>query len=229
MNRRPRLLAVATVATIAAGFLAVAIAQAITPPAGTPDLSQMVLQVGDLQPGAKTAVSRYVAPGANTIAEYERSFTGARTTSGVKLAVLTTSVLLANSAGNATGLYRDLRAVYVSKLGRKILVAAIVKAAGTLSGVTTQDVSFGKQTSAAVGDQSLNQPIVIRVKHKALAADFVVLRIGDVLGSVTVLALRANLSRSVASGLAATVGAHIASVLAAVGPTGATGATGATG
>jgi hypothetical protein len=53
-----------------------------------------------------------------------------------------------------------------------------------------------------------------------------------VLGSVTVVALRAGLPHSVASGLAATEGEHITAVLAAsgsTGPTGSTGATGATG
>ena len=65
-------------------------------------------QASDLAPGANTVVSRYVAPGANTIAEYERSFTAATTTAGVKLEVLTTSVLLANSTHSATALYGDL-------------------------------------------------------------------------------------------------------------------------
>ncbi len=231
MNRRPRLLATAAVATIAAGFLAVAIAQAVTPPAGTPDLSQMVIAASDLAPGANTVVSRYVAPGANTIAEYERSFTAATTTAGVKLEVLTTSVLLANSTHSATALYGDLKLVYSSSFGRKLLVAAIVKSSGKVSGVSAKDVHFAKQSGAGVGAQSLNQGIVIHVKRKFVAADFVVFRIGDVLGSVTVVALRAGLPRSAASGLAATEGAHITAVLASgsTGPTGPTGATGATG
>jgi hypothetical protein len=230
MNRsRPRLLAAAAVATIAGGFLTVAIAQAVTPPAGTPDLSQMVLASSDLAPGAKTVVSRYVAPGANTTAEYERSFTAATTTAGVKLNQLTASVLLASSTSSAAGLYGDLHLVYSSALGRKLLVAAIVKASGKVSGVSAKDVHFAKQESAGVGAQSLNQPILIRLKGKALSADFVVFRIGDVLGSVTVVALHAGLPRAAASGLAVTEGAHITAVLAASGPTGPTGATGATG
>jgi hypothetical protein len=231
MNRRPRFLAAVSVATIAAGFLAVAIAQAVTPPPGTPDLSQMTLQASDLAPGAKTTLSRYVAPGTDTIAEYDRSFAGVTTSAGVKLTVLSTNVLLANSATNAKGLYKDVRLVYASKLGRKLLAEAIVKSAGKLSGVTAKDVHFAKSASAGVGDQSLNQPIAIRSKHKAVAADFVLLRIGDVLASVTIVVRRGQLDRSVATGLAATIGAHITAVLAsgATGSTGTTGATGSTG
>jgi hypothetical protein len=57
-------------------------------------------------------------------------------------------------------------------------------------------------------------------------------RVGDVVVNFAVLVFRPTLARSVPTGLAATIAAHISAVLAAsgaTGPTGATGTSGATG
>ena len=229
MNRRQRCLAGAAVAAIAAGGLSIAVAQAVTPPAGTPDLSLMTLQPADLAPGATVTRSRYVKPSNHVIAEYDRAFGPAATTDGGKLAGVVPGVLLVDSTAEAKRLYKELRLVYTSKLGHAILAAGIVKSAGKLAGVKLKNVHFAKPTSAGVGGQSLLQPISIHVKRRTVAADFVILRSDAVLAIVTVIVLRPHLDPSVVDGLAGTVAAHITTVLAATGSTGSTGTTGSTG
>jgi len=229
MNRRQRCLAGIAVAAIAAGGLSIAVAQAVTPPAGTPDLSLMTLQPADLAPGAVVTHSLYVKPSTHVIAEYDRTFGSATTTAGVKLTDLVTAVLLVDSTPEATRLYKALRLIYTSKLGHALLAAGIVKSAGKLSGVKPKDVHFAKPTSADVGAQSLLEAISIHVKHRTVAADLVVLRSDAVLAIVTAIVLRPHLDTSVVDGLAGTVATHITTVLAATGSTGSTGSTGATG
>ena len=229
MNRRARTLATLAVAAIAAAGLSIAVAQALTPPAGTPDLAKMGVQSSDLGPGSKLTAASYVKAPTHVIAEYDRNFGPASTTAGVALAGVTSGVLLADSTADGRSLFKDYRLIFTSKLGREALAVEIVKGAGKLSGVTLKDVHFGKQVSAGVGAQSLIQPLRVAVKHKGVAADFVVLRIGAVLASVTVIVTRPNLARSVVTALAKAVGSHIDAVLAAVGSTGPTGATGSTG
>jgi hypothetical protein len=229
MNRRPRILAAVAVAAIAAGGLSIAVAQALTPPAGTPDLAKMGVQSSDLGPGSTLLGGRYVKPSKHVIAVYDSGFGPASTTAGVALAAVTSGVALADSTADGRSLFKAYRLIFTSKFGRVALAAEIVKGAGKLSGVTLKDVHFGKQVSAGVGAQSLIQPLTVAVKHKGTAADFVVLRIGAVLASVTVIVTRPHLPSSIATTLAKAVGSHIDAVLAAIGSTGSTGATGSTG
>lgn len=227
MNRRSRRLAAVVATTIAtAGALAVAVAGAVTPPAGTPDLAQMTLQLSDLAPGASAAGS-YSKPPKSFIAQYERTFTGASSTGGVPLYAIQAQLLLARTAANATSSFRTLRLVYGTKLGRALIAAAIAKGAG--KAFNPKNVHFGKLASIGVGNESLLEPITLGVAGRRLAAAFVVVRVDRVLLNLSVLVRRPKLARSVMSGLASAVAAHITAVLAASGPTGPTGSTGATG
>ena len=229
MKRRTSRLAAGAVALIAAGGLSIGIAQAVTPPAGTPDLSSMALAAADIGPGATALAGRYVKPsGATVIAEYERGFGAVTTTAGVKLAAIFSGVLLSDSTADAAKSFQGVRAIYSSKLGRALLAAEVVKGAGKASGVTVKDVHFGKAASIGVGDESLIEPLFVAVRNRGAAADFVVVRIGSVLALIDVIAKRVHLDSSVATGLVGTVGAHIAAVLAAPGASGPPGPTGAT-
>jgi hypothetical protein len=232
MKRHTTRLAAVAVAVIAAGGLSIGIAQAVTPPAGTPDLSSMALAASDLGPGATALTGAYVKPAGTVIAEYERGFGAVTTTAGVKLAALFSGVLLLDSTADAAKSFNGIRKIYSSKLGRALLAGEVVKGAGKASGVTVKDVHFGRSASVGVGDESLILSVLVEVKHRGAAADFVVVRIGSVLALIDVIVKRTHLDSSVATGLAGTVGAHITAVLAASGasgPTGPTGPTGATG
>jgi len=229
MTRRARTLAALAVAAIASGGLSIGIAQALTPPAGTPDLEKMGVQSSDLGPGSKLSAGRYVKPAKHVIADYNASFSPASTTAGVALAVVASAVILTDSPARGRSMFKVTRHVLVSKAGRDALAFVIVASAGAPSGVTLKDVHFAKPVSAGVGEQSLIQPVTVAVKHRGVAADIVVLRIGAVLASVTVVVRRPQLPSSIATTLANAVGSHIDAVLAAGGSSGATGATGSAG
>jgi hypothetical protein len=227
MGRRPRLLG-AAVATIAGGLLAAGIAQAVTPPAGTPDLAQMALQPSDLGAGATPSRSGYVAPSGYIVADYQNNYNAVSTTAGTKLTGISTEVDLVNSTAHAQALYKEVRLIFASKLGRRLLADRLVKETGTGSGVTAKDVRFAKQKVLGLGDASALQPFSVRVKRGTVAADIVIVRVGDVLADLTAVVVKAHLDPAIATGLAGDVASHITAVLAAgsTGPTGATGATG---
>jgi hypothetical protein len=232
MYRRPLSLAAAATSIVLGGALLITSAQALTPPAGTPDLAQMTLQPADLQPGATVGRDRYAKPPKRFRAAYDRNFSAAATHGGVPLDAIETEILLAARPADAKSFYKVERRIYGSKLGRKLVASSIVGAAGKGSNITAKDVHFGMLRSIAVGQQSLLEPVSIRVNPVTLTADFVVVRVGDVVVNFAVLVFRPTLARSVPTGLAATIAAHISAVLAAsgaTGPTGATGTSGATG
>jgi hypothetical protein len=235
MNRRLLHVAAATATIALSAGLQIASAQAVTPPTGTPDLALMALQPVDLQPGARVGIDAYQSPPSGFVAEYERQFGAATTTGGTALEGIQMQIMLANSTAGAKSFFTITRHVYGSRSGRALLANAI--AAGRKgSNVKPGDVHFGKLRSIGVGQQSLLEPITLRVrsatnrfKPRTLAADVVVVRIDGVVVSLTVAGLTPTLAPSVASALAATVVSHITAVLAASGSTGSTGTTGTTG
>jgi hypothetical protein len=229
MNRRLRCLAGAAVATIASGGLAIAIAQAVTPPRHAPSLAAMTLAVSDFAPGATVSSSGYLHPPSMAAADYDRAFAAVSTTAGVRLAGVSTALVLADTRAYAKTLFDAVRAVYGTRLGHALLAAAVLRSDRNLAPLTLKDFSFGRARADGVGQQSLIEPIELRDRGHFASADVVVLRVGRVAGSVTVVALRRALQPSVATALADTIAARITAVLASTGSTGSTGATGATG
>ena len=227
MNRRLRCLAAGFVATIALGASAGAVAWAVQPPAGTPDLSKMTLQRADLGP-AGTVADGYVKPTTDERAQYDRNFAGPSTTAGLKLAAIETDIILADSKTDARGLFHDLQVIYGSKLGHDLLAADIEK--GNV-GVTRRQIVFGKLRSIGVGAQSLLESITVHGAKRTGTEDVFTLRIAGVVANVLVVAGAPKLSASVPTALARTIALHITTVLAAgsTGPTGPTGSTGTTG
>jgi hypothetical protein len=225
---RRRSIWLAMLGAAAALAVVVASAAAVSAPPGTPDLSQMTLQAADLAPGATVAIDQYETPPTNFLAEYVRSFAKAKTPAGLALAGLDSRVLLGKTAAVTTSFFALERRLYSSKSGRKLLAKGIV---GELAktGATTKDVHFEKFRSLRLGSQAFLQAIVVRVKGKSVAADFVVMRVGAVLTDVSVALAKPKSVLSVANQLGKDVVAHITAVLAASGPTGPSGASGPTG
>jgi hypothetical protein len=116
MNRRLRRLAGAAVATIACGGLVIAVAQAVTPPAHAPSLAAMTLAVSDFAPGATVSSSGYVHPPRMAAADYDRVFAAVRTTAGVRLAGVSTALVLANTRAYAR--LRSLRSTAAASSAR---------------------------------------------------------------------------------------------------------------
>jgi hypothetical protein len=236
MNRRLLYVATAT-ATIALGAgLQITSAQAVVPPTGTPNLALMALQPLDLQPGATLGTDAYLTPPRGFIADYERAFSAVTTTGGTPLEGIQMQVLLANSPAGAKSFFTILRRVYGSKSGRALLASEIVHGGGTGSGIKPGNIHFGKLRSIGLGQQSLLEPITVRITSatnrftpRTLATDAVVVQIDGVIVNLTVAALKPTLAPAVTTALAATLIAHVTTVLAASGSTGATGATSSTG
>lgn len=225
---RRRSISLAMLGVAVAFGLAVASASAFSPPPGTPDLSQMTIQASDLASGATLSTDAYAKPPKNFLAEYLRSFASARTLAGLTLFGLDTQVLLGDTAAVATGFFALERGIYRSKSGRRLLTNALERASSK-NGVTINAVHFQKFRSLALGSQAFLQPVVLHIKRVQAAADFIVLREGSVITTVTVVLADPRRSLPVARQLGKDVIGHITTVLASTGGTGATGATGPTG
>jgi hypothetical protein len=225
--RRRTVSLAALLAAVALGVL-VASAAALTPPAGTPDLSAMAIQPGDLAPGAKLAAASYLQAPRNFAALYERKYASAMTTSGTALLGLDSQVLLGDNVGATRGLFSLERSLYRTKRGR-VLLAKQVASQSSKEGVKVKISGFGKFRALSIGTQSFVQPITLKAGDRSAAAEYVVVRDGSVLANLTVGLLAPKQTLAVAHLLGGDVASHIAAVLAGSGSTGASGTTGTTG
>jgi hypothetical protein len=214
--------AVAVVLAVLAG--GAAIAGAVVPPAGTPNLAAMTLGPVDFAPGG-VSLGGYVKPVKGVVAEYVRAMDGVTTTGGLKLTEAVSEIFLLRKTSSATGLFKLTRALLRS---RAALAALVQKGAGSKVHIVAKDVTLGKVHGLGVGQQSLLGTFTVRVGGKAIHASIALVRVDKILGDLT-LGASGRLPRSAADALARTMAGHITTVLAGVGSTGPTGPTGATG
>jgi hypothetical protein len=128
-------------------------ASAITPPAGTPDLSQMGLRVSDLPAGAKVAKQHYVKPD-GALAEYDRDFRpGTARVGKLKLLGLASNIEIHSTAGEASFLFRQFKAIASTKKGRQTLSQLFAEGFG--SGLGKTEVTTGVPVNLHIGDESL--------------------------------------------------------------------------
>jgi hypothetical protein len=220
--------AVAVVLAVLGG--GAAIAGAVVPPAGTPNLAAMTLGPADFAPGG-LSLGGYATPVKGAVAQYVRVMEGVTTTGGVKLTEAGSDIFLLGKASSAAGVFKQTRALLRS---RADVAALIQKGAGSKAHIVAKDVTLGQVHGLGVGQQSLLGTFTVRVGGKAIHASLSLVRVDKILGDLT-LAASGRLPRSAADALTRTMAAHITTVLAGVGstgpsgPTGATGATGTTG
>ncbi|MGA2008272.1 MAG: hypothetical protein ABSH27_12030 [Solirubrobacteraceae bacterium] len=115
----------AVLAALALAAVAVAAAQAYTPPKGAPDLAKMTLQPSDFAASGK--VSGYYQPvvaGSHERAEYLGAFLSPTTSGGVKLESIVTSVQLFDTTAFATAAFAQTQREDGSAVGRMILFEA---------------------------------------------------------------------------------------------------------
>lgn len=216
--------------TFALAVAGVAGAAVVTPPAGTPDLAAMVLQPGDLAPGAVLGAQGYIKPPSGLTAEYDSSFTSAATPDGVSYLLLSDNVALASTTTAASDYFDGERDAFDTSKGRKLLVRDIIARAGKKSVLKAKDLKFSAAGSAGVGTSSFIETLTISVKHTKSREVIVLLNEGTV---NVILALTGKINESVphsdAIALAGDIDTHIDAVLSASGASGASGTTGVSG
>jgi hypothetical protein len=188
----------------------------------------MVIQPGDLAPGAVLGAQGYVTPPSGLTAEYDSSFTSAATSDGVSYLLLSDNIALAPTPTTASAFYVGEREAFDSSKGRKLVVREIIKQAGKKSTLKAKDIKFSDAGSAGIGSSSFIETLTITVKH-AKAREVIVLFEDGTVDAILVLTGKANESvpHSDAIALAGDIDTHIAAVLS--GSTGASGASGSTG
>ena len=123
-----RALAAAAAASALACAVGVAVAQAVAPPAGTPDLASMTVQSSDLAPGAELGTDAYARPHGKFTAEYDRNYSLAQAAAGGPPFILSTSLMFAPKASVAGAYLTEARALFASKLGRRLFASVLVAA-----------------------------------------------------------------------------------------------------
>jgi hypothetical protein len=217
-RRHPTGAALVTAAALTLA-LVVATAQAFSPPRGTPDLSKMTLQPGDLARGAQVLVSEYFPPGSGLQlrAQYNRDFGTSATSTGVRFTQIQTSITLAKTPAVAKLVFAQLPSIYGAQSGRTILAQEVEPLFGKGAGQTPKDARFGKPRSIGAGQQSLFLPATFVVAGATIAADFAWLRVDGVFATLAFVAAGPKLADSVAIALTRTIAAHISAVLGAAG------------
>lgn len=206
-----------------------AVAGAVVPPAGTPNLAAMALRPSDLAPGAVRRGS-YIKPATEAIAEYEVRFGAVATTAGAHLTAVVNAIVLGHSVAFADKEIKAARTEFNSKRVRRLIVASLANQVG-VKGAASRHLTFGKIRSIDVGQESLLVPLFVRAAGRTTTTDLVFFAAGAIVSDL-VLAGEGRLAASVPIELATAVAAHITTVRAgggSTGPTGPTGPTGATG
>ncbi|HEY7966790.1 MAG TPA: hypothetical protein VID68_07165 [Solirubrobacteraceae bacterium] len=214
-------LAAAICATVTTTALAVA------PPAGTPDLSQMTIQASNLRPGAKIGTQGYGTPPAGIVADYSRDWTAAVTSSGVRLQLAGTSILLLPTPANAATVLAGERRIFGSKADRPLVARLFTQ--GAHSKIKPKDISFGRVRGVTIGDGAFLLPLTVHQGNHRIAVDIYEVEVADVVAENVIIAAHPKAAAKGGHELTVDVAANIQSVLAATGTTGQTGPTGATG
>ena len=222
MRRAFRTLCLAAVirATVATTALAV------TPPPGTPDLSQMTIQAADLLPGAKLGTEGYITPPSGVVADFSREWRPAVTAAGVRLELAGTAVLLLPTAANAATVLAGLQRIFGSKADRPLVARLFTQ--GTQSRIKPKQIAFGHVRSVAIGDGAFVLPLTVHDGGHSFAVDLYEVRVSDVVAENVIIAGHRKAAAKGGHELTVDVAANIQSVLAATGTTGQTGPTGPT-
>jgi hypothetical protein len=191
-------------------------ANAIVPPPGTPDLSQMVLAPSEFAPGARVTKQRYDLTFAELgVVGYERKFPGVSTAGGTRLAEVFSEVVLTPSAEVATVTFAGLKGTLSSRSFRqRVIVPSIIRSIGRRAHVRPRDIRFGSVRSLRVGDEAALLPISVRVHGVLHRDDAIELRVDRVVGSLELTGVpRGRVSLGEASSLVSKMADHMRTAL----------------
>lgn len=165
--RRRALVALLAFALIAVACAA-ARAAAVVPPAGTPDLSMMVLQPSDFS--STTVESEGYQKDPNYVASYERDFGPTATRSGTQYASAFSSVDLETDLVTASFDSALLYGLVHTKAFRRNLAKQIAKTSKSDLGVKVapKNIAVGSPHALHVGQDSALLQISLRVKGQVL-------------------------------------------------------------
>jgi hypothetical protein len=226
--RSRRSVPVALGVTCALALAGVATAATVTPPAGTPDLSQVVIQPTDLAPGAVVGPAGYQSPISGFPAIYANEYRNASTPDGVTYYDVDDSAFLGSSPTDASLFLNAEKAYFKSQKGQKQLKKIIIKAGGKAH-LKAKDISFGGGASAGVGTASAIFTERVATKRYKDNESIVLFTEGDFYSAVALTATaNERIPLADAVGLATATDTHIKALIAA-GSTGASGTTGTTG
>jgi hypothetical protein len=224
---RRTVVSLGVVGVLAVVAVPAALAGTVTPPAGIPNLAEMVLQPTDLMPGVNIAAQAYGTPPKGFTADYSSFLTGATTVGGVKFNSLQDDVGLASTTTAVSNLFMNEHSLFTSRKGRRLIAKSVVKAFGKKAHLETKDVKFGSPQSAGIGTQSFEELLTIKVGHRVVPEAIIEFSDGDFYADlVAVGELNTPISLTDITALGGTIDAHIQ---AGQGTTGASGTTGTTG
>jgi hypothetical protein len=216
-----------TLATIGAGA---AYAQFAYPPAGTPNLSLMVVQPTDLVPGSVLGAFGYIEPGGDFTADYAIDFVAAATPDGIRYSALDDSVEIAATPTTAAAFVGYEQHFYDSRRGRNAIARQIIAVAPERDHLKRKDIEFAGGGGLGIGEASYLDMLTVRVKRARDHEDVVLFAEGSVYASLVLTAERnEKIPQGDALELASANDAHIKAVLATGGATGASGASGTSG
>jgi hypothetical protein len=223
--RSPSRTVVAVAAVAAVCAATAALAQAVTPPAGTPNMAAMVVQRSDLGPGTGASIGGYEKPQVGFVAAYTRTFGVAEARAGGSPFALETELELAAKASTALELVREQKVLYSSKAGRALLGSLIVSRAPKKDHVTLKSLVFSAPTTLHVGTDSFIESLSIKVKGFTEILRFATLNVSRVDVSLIFEGVGTIVPSSTVTVLAGAVDGHIRKVLAKSPPSGPTGST----
>lgn len=206
-------LAVFTLCSLVAAGVAGS-APVVVPPAGTPDLSQMVLQTSDFS-AATIADEGYQQPSTDFVAVYDRDFGPSTTTTGATFATVFSEVNLASNVPAAQTFLLALNLGLNTKSGRMLLAREVAHQLGKK--VKVKSIRVGRPVNLSVGDGGLLLAISMPVRGTRVSADLVVVQRDRVVGML-VLASLTKIKVADASALATTMVSHIDAVLSPQNP-----------
>jgi hypothetical protein len=219
-----RAIALAGAALLAGGVAATA--GAVTPPAGTPDLAQMVLAPADLTASEGVSGTGYITPPDGFGAAYAATLLPSATSDGVKYFSVTSEVAVAPDAAAASVQLAAEQAQYYSPRGRRQFVRAIVKLSPKhgRDHLAVRDFAYSGVGSAGIGDGSWIETLTVTVRHRSVQQVYLVYITGTYYVYVNLVGTRGEVvPQSDAVALGHAVAAHITSVAGATGSSGTTG------
>jgi hypothetical protein len=183
-------------------------ASAFVPPAGTPDLSQMVLRPSDLATAGKIVSQGYI-PASGFLAAYDRQFGMSLASGGEPLLFVDARVLLATDANTATLEYASSQGLFRFPRFVRAWAAALMTGHAKRRGHGVA-ITVGHARPLGVGADSLLVPLRIEMHGAWIPIDVGLVRV-DRVDSILVLVgiPGGTISPGTAAGLAGSMVAHI--------------------
>ena len=206
-------------------------ATTVNPPAGTPNLAQMVLAPADLASSEGVAGSGFITPPQDFSAAYAATLFASATSDAVKYASVTSEVAVAPEVSDATAHLAYEYSHFYSPAGRRWFVRAVAKVSPKHgpNHLTARNFAYSGVGPAGIGDGSYIETLTLRDRHRRAQQVYLVYVTGSYYIYVNLAGtVNETVPQSDAVALGRTVAAHIVAVLGASGATGVSATSGTT-